>query len=109
MRSWRIAMAVKLCLVLAVLLVLPGCSEKKPEQKKELLVYCGITMIKPMTEIAKVIERKYGCKVLITKGGSGNLLRSIKSNMLGDLYLPGSSSYIQTCFDEGFVTDTAHV
>ncbi|WP_319759042.1 molybdate ABC transporter substrate-binding protein [Maridesulfovibrio sp.] len=109
MRSWRIAMAVKLCLVLAVLLVLPGCSEKKPEQKKELLVYCGITMIKPMTEIAKVIEREYGCKVLITKGGSGNLLRSIKSNMLGDLYLPGSSSYIQTCFEEGLVTDTAHV
>ncbi|NDV22040.1 substrate-binding domain-containing protein [Desulfovibrio sp. JC022] len=91
------------------LLLLPGCQEQGVEQEKELLVYCGITMIKPMTEIAGIIEEKYDCKVLITKGGSGNLLKSIKANMMGDLYLPGSGSYIQAALEQGLVTDTVHV
>lgn len=77
--------------------------------EKELLVYCGITMIKPMSEIARAIEEQEGCKIIITKGGSGNLLRAIKVNKLGDLYLPGSDSYIKTCQEEGLVSETVHV
>ena len=77
--------------------------------KKELLVYCGITMIKPMSEIARVIEEQEGCEIIITKGGSGNLLRAIKVNKVGDLYLPGSDSYIKTCLEEGLVSKTVHV
>ncbi|WP_321403023.1 molybdate ABC transporter substrate-binding protein [Maridesulfovibrio sp.] len=110
MGSNRSGMFIKLCCLLSVFaLVLTGCREEKVEQEKELLVYCGITMIKPMTEIAEIIEKEYGCKILITKGGSGNLLKSIKANMIGDLYLPGSSSYIQNCFEEGLITDTVPV
>lgn len=78
-------------------------------QKRELLVYCGITMIRPMSDIARIIEEQEGCKVIITKGGSGNLYKSIKVNQVGDLYLPGSHSYIETCLDEGRVTETVHV
>jgi len=37
------------------------------------------------------------------------LLRAIKVNRVGDLYLPGSDSYIRTCVEEGLVTDTAFV
>ena len=77
--------------------------------KKRLLVYCGITMIKPMSDIARVIEQQEGCEIVITKGGSGNLLRAIRINKLGDLFLPGSDSYIQTCQQEGLVTETVHV
>ncbi len=77
--------------------------------KRELLVYCGITMIKPIGEIAREIERQENCRILITKGGSGNLLRAIRVNRVGDLYLPGSDSYIETCVDEGLVTETALV
>lgn len=88
-----------------------GCTEKpeKAESKKELLIYCGITMIRPMSEIADIIEAREGCRILITKGGSGNLLKSIKVNGVGDLYLPGSGSYIKTCIDEGLVADTVSV
>ena len=77
--------------------------------KKELLVYCGITMIKPMSDIARVIEAEEGCTIILTKGGSGNLLRAIKVNKVGDLYLPGSDSYIKTAREEGLVTDTVFV
>ena len=96
-------------LLMLGLIVMTGCQQQKVERKKELLIYCGITMIKPMAEIAGIIEQQYDCKVLITKGGSGNLLKSIKANQIGDLYLPGSDSYIQACLEQGLVTDTVHV
>lgn len=102
-------MFMKICLLLICLVAFTGCNEKKAEKKKELLVYCGITMIKPMAEIAGIIEKEYDCRILITKGGSGNLLKSIKANKVGDLYLPGSGSYIQSALEQGIVTDTAHV
>jgi len=85
----------------------PASVEKVP--KKELLIYCGITMIRPMSEIARIIENQEGCKIIILKGGSGNLLKSIEINKVGDLYLPGSDSYIKTCLKKGLVSDTVHV
>lgn len=84
-------------------------STPEPVDRKELLVYCGITMIKPMLEIAEIIEKRENIKISIIKGGSGNLLRSIKFNRLGDLYLPGSESYIQQAKDDGLVVESVHV
>ena len=95
-----------------ILVVMPGCENKeevKAEKQKELLIYCGITMIRPMSEIARIIEQEENCKIIITKGGSGNLLKSIRVNKVGDLYLPGSDSYINTCLDEGLLTETGFV
>jgi len=66
-------------------------------------------MIQPMTELAKIIEKEEGCKVIITKGGSGNLLKSIRASKVGDLYLPGSDSYIRTCEKEGLVSESVYV
>jgi molybdate transport system substrate-binding protein len=77
--------------------------------KIELLVYCGITMIKPMSVIADVVEKREGIKISIIKGGSGNLLRSIKFNRQGDLYLPGSESYIRQAMTEGLISKSVHV
>ena len=90
-------------------LLIPGCKHDQPKKEKELLVYCGITMIKPMTEIAAIVEEQEQCKIVITKGGSGNLLEAIRINGVGDLYLPGSESYIETSKDEGLVTDSVFV
>ena len=88
-----------------------GCNGKNDAGagKKELLIYCGITMIRPMSDIAKTIEDREDCKIIITKGGSGNLLKSIKTNRVGDLYLPGSDSYIQASLKEGLVSETVFV
>ena len=92
------------------LMFLTGCIDnQEPEAEKELLIYCGITMISPMSEIAEIIEEQENCKIIITKGGSGNLLDSIRVNQIGDLYLPGSDSYIETCLEEGLVTENVHV
>ncbi|MEA3543592.1 MAG: substrate-binding domain-containing protein [Thermodesulfobacteriota bacterium] len=79
--------------------------------KSELLIYCGITMIKPMSEIAALLEQQEDCTVRITKGGSGNLMKSILHNQVGDLYLPGSDKYFAIIEEKspGLVTNTVAV
>lgn len=97
-------------LLLAGLLLL--CSCQKPEQvnsRKELLIYCGITMIRPIQEIADIMEKEQNCTIKITKQGSGTLLNSLKANRVGDLFLPGSESYIKMAIDEGLVCETVFV
>jgi len=59
-----------------------------------LLFYCGATMVRPMKEIAHLYTRRYGIRVTIVQGGSGDLLRQLKSVKKGDLYLPGSADYL---------------
>ena len=82
-------------------------SSSSPRQ--ELLIYCGITMIQPMAEIATIIEQQEEVKISIIKGGSGDLLKAIQYNRQGDLYLPGSESYIEQARREGLVTQSVHV
>lgn len=87
-----------------------GCQKTEEHvPKKELLIYCGITMIRPMQEIARIIEQKHNCTIKITKQGSGALLKSIESNMVGDLFLPGSESYMKICLEKGWVKETVEV
>lgn len=66
-------------------------------------------MIKPMTEIKEIIEKQENCKIEITKGGSGNLLKSIEQSGVGDLYLPGAESYINTALQKDLLADTVSV
>ncbi len=92
--------------ILALFLsLLSGLSACAPAPKKELLIYCGITMIHPMREIADIIEEQEDVKVIIIKGGSGNLLRSIEINGVGDLYLPGSASYIENATEKRLIVE----
>ena len=94
--------------VVLTLLFISGCTINLDDDppKEELLIYCGITMIQPMQEIADLFEARTDCIVKFIKGGSGNLYRSIKANSAGDLYLPGSESYINTAKSEELVTQT---
>ena len=72
--------SVQLLMIYLLSMLLVGCNDQPQAETKpkELLVYCGITMIKPMSEIARVIEEKEHCRIIITKDGSGNLLKSIR-------------------------------
>ena len=96
-------------LVPVSLTVLTGCLNAESTTQPELLIYSGVTMIKPMSEIAAIIEEQEGVKITITKGGSGNLFKSIETNQIGDLYLPGSDGYITQAQEAGLVTDAVLV
>ena len=93
-------------------ILLSSCqSETPPKPPPNMLIFCGITMIKPMMEIATLIESRENIKIIITKGGSGNLLKSIVFNQKGDLYLPGSQRYYQTIKTDhpGLIVDQIQV
>ncbi|NPA11335.1 MAG: solute-binding protein [Epsilonproteobacteria bacterium] len=61
---------------------------------KELVFYCGITMAKPMAELADKFHKKTGISIKIIPGSSKGLLKTIKKSKMGDLYLPGSEKYV---------------
>ncbi len=64
-----------------------------------------------MVEISKLFEKEHGCKVSFINGGSGKLLSLLLKNRNGDLFLPGSDSYIKKIMNEhkGLITAQAHV
>lgn len=75
-------------------LLLTSCGvEPETETRKNLLIYCGITMIKPMKQLAEEFEKQHPVNITITQGGSQDLYDSLKHSRAGDLYLPGSPSY----------------
>lgn len=70
-----------------------------------LLLYCGITMVRPMTELARQFEQTEKIKITISQGGSEDLYQSAKKSRLGDLYLPGEPSYRSKHLAEGLLGD----
>lgn len=69
--------------------------------KTEMLLYCGITMVRPMTEIAQNFEKRENVKISIAQGGSEDLFQSAKRSGTGDWYLPGEPTYHQKHLKEG--------
>ncbi len=75
------------------------------ETKNELLFYVGITMVKPVNELAKNFEKANNCTIKILQGGSQDLYDSVKSSQVGDLYLPGSVSYRDKFLKDGLLLE----
>jgi len=89
-----------------VFLSVIGCSKSpEPEVKSNLLIYCGITMIPPMQELAREFELAHPVNVTLTQGGSQDLYDSIKLSGEGDLYLPGSPQYRSDNLKDGILLD----
>ena len=104
--KWLVTLSV------SMMIFLSGCGEKKEDkvamsQKPELLFYVGITMVKPMTELAQRFEIKEGVKIKILQGGSEDLYQSAKNSKEGDLYMPGSVSYRTKYLHEGIMRHEA--
>ena len=57
--------------IVLIIIVFTIISCNTTNNKEQLIVYCGITMIKPISEIAKIIEKQENCTINIIKGGSG--------------------------------------
>ena len=98
-------------MLLITAFILSGCNESVKEQtsKPQLLIYCGITMAHPITDIAKIVEQEKNVEILIIQGGSEDLYKSLVRSKKGDLYLPGSASYRERHVNEGFLGDFVNV
>ena len=77
--------------------------------KPTLIFYCGITMVKPIKEMAKIIENKYNCTIKISQGGSKDLYDSLKYSKVGDLFLPGSNSYRTNNLKDGYLLEAVEI
>lgn len=77
--------------------------------KPEMLIYCGITMIRPMTEIARLFEQQENVKISLSQGSSEDLYQSLKKSTIGDLYLPGEPTFRSKYAAEGLLTEVVTV
>lgn len=69
----------------------------------DLLIYTGITMVPPITEIAARFEAKEKIKIEIIQGGSEDIYQSARRSREGDIYFPGEPSYRQKYLSEGLL------
>lgn len=74
-------------------LVLVGCEPSGPPAGPELLVYCGSSMVTPMTEVARILEAEEGVRVTIVHGGAAELYSSLARTGQGDIYAVGWPEY----------------
>ena len=68
-----------------------GCSR----QAEPLIVYSGKGLKNAVDEITAEYEKRYGVPVSVIFAGSNTLLKTIKQTGRGDIYLPGSHSFIR--------------
>ena len=91
------------------LLLLQTTPVQAAQAKAEMLIYCGITMIRPMTEISHLFEQRENVKVTLAQGGSEDLYQSLKKSGVGDLYLPGEPTFRSKYLAEGLLGDVVTV
>lgn len=96
-----------------LLVVLSGCTSNNNEptagNKKELLIFCGITMIDPIMELSDLFEKKYNAAVKMSYGGSQDLAKSIEVNKVGDIYFPGMKKFVERMDDKDLITGATQV
>ncbi|MGC7590585.1 molybdate ABC transporter substrate-binding protein [Bisgaard Taxon 46] len=76
-------------------------------QANDLYLYAGAGLKDPVEKIVKQFEKETGHKVTVEYGGSGQLLARYNTVKTGDLYLPGSSDYVEKLEKTGEVQESA--
>lgn len=82
---------------------------KPGEPKKVILIYCGITMSQPVRELAELVEREKDCVIKVSYGETEWLKNTALATKTGDIFFPGSPSYLQSMQKDGTVTETVQV
>ncbi len=87
MRTPRIAFLLLIGLLFSFL---GGCSN----QTEPLVIYSGKGLKLAMEDVKQAFEKQENTPVEIIYAGSDTLLKTLKKTKRGDLYIPGSKSYI---------------
>jgi len=80
-------------LIIVVLLTFSPSAFSEPV--RPLVVFAGSASQPPLEEAAKAFEIKTGIPITLHLGGSGTMLSQILLSRQGDLYIPGSSDYME--------------
>jgi len=68
-----------------------------------LHVFAGSAIRPPLEELASLYESKFGTRVVLHLGGSGQMLAQLRLSERGDVFLPGSSDYMELAKARGDV------
>jgi molybdate transport system substrate-binding protein len=79
------------------------------DEKPSLTFYVGSTMAQAMSEIANIVEKRENCDIKIVQGASKSLYNLIKNSQKGDIFLPGSHSFIVDNLKDGLLLDSQYV
>ena len=79
------------------------------QKSPDLIIYSGITMVRPLNELVHAFEKQHNIKIEIKQGASGYLYKTIKNEHKGDLFFPGSDSYRIKNAQDGFLKDYVFV
>ncbi len=101
--GWLLPSALILALTGATMLFAQSNQSNRRQPAKELLVFAGAANMPPLTEAARLYEKRYGVKVRLTFGGSGVVLSQMKLTRKGDVYVPGSDDYMDKALKEGLI------
>jgi molybdate transport system substrate-binding protein len=88
-------------IAMAIMLITIGILGCASEEAASLMVYSGAGMRKPMDEIAKVFQGKYGVQVTYNYAGSNALLSQMELTKEGDAYMPGETMYLDIAKEKG--------
>ena len=89
--------------------LLTGLGTTAQAEHGGLMIYCGITMVSPITELARSFEQRENIKITISQGGSEDLYQSASKNRSGDIYFPGEPSYHAKFKAEGLLGEPTTV
>src|SRR6266849_5691754 len=90
--------------VLAGLIGLLWNSRPDPD-RSPLFVYCAAGLKRPVEEIARDFESKYGVEIQLSYGGSGDQLAAAKGSKVGDLYIPADYKYIEQARQQNLIDE----
>ncbi|MCS6824119.1 MAG: molybdate ABC transporter substrate-binding protein [Cytophagaceae bacterium] len=71
----------------------PDRNDSLPEQP--LIIYAGAASKPPLEEVIERFKLKTGIPVEVIIGSSGHVLSQLKITRKGDIYIPGSSDYME--------------
>ena len=87
----KIALLLLIAIAGAYIGLLTGCEKK---EKPTLLIYSGTGMKIVMEDIKQAFEQKHKIRLNIIYAGSNTLLKTIQNTKKGDIYIPGSATFI---------------
>jgi len=93
--------------------VLTGCEKRGPEKRaddsRSLLVFCGAGLRPPMAELADRFGREAGAAIHVDYAGHQVLLSKIKLGQQGDIYVPGDKRYVDLAAEKGLILSRERV
>lgn len=90
-RGYRFSHLLALLLIAAVAVVTSGCGEPR----EPLTLYAGKGLKVAVDEVVANFQRREGVKVNVIYAGSHTLLNVINTTHRGDVFIPGSSYYVE--------------